>query len=258
MLSRLSRIKNLLLFGGTALWGLMLISCVMVNRIVVAPPQIPGATFVGTSECVQCHEDQTSHFGSATHSRLALSATKAGDTGCEACHGPSSIHVKSGGARGTVINPRKSPETCFQCHLDKRGEMSLPHAHPVLAGKVSCGDCHDPHKGNAIKGGALNLATANETCTECHTQQAGPFIYKHNAMLEGCTACHNPHGSLNQKMLVARDDNLCLRCHLEVAGKGQIVVGGEDHASRLQRGTCWSSGCHEAVHGSNANSHLRY
>jgi DmsE family decaheme c-type cytochrome len=166
--------------------------------------------------------------------------------------------VKSGGARGTVINPRKSPETCFQCHLDKRGEMSLPHAHPVLAGKISCGDCHDPHKGNAIKGGALNLATANETCTECHTQQAGPFIYKHNAMLEGCTACHNPHGSVNQKMLVARDDNLCLRCHLEVAGKGQIIVGGEDHASRLQRGTCWSSGCHEAPHGSNANSHLRY
>ena len=107
MLSRLSRIKNLLLFGGTALWGLMLISCVMVNRVVVAPPQIPGATFVGTKECVQCHEDQTSHFGSATHSRLALSATKAGDTGCEACHGPSSIHVKSGGARGTVID-RKS------------------------------------------------------------------------------------------------------------------------------------------------------
>jgi predicted CXXCH cytochrome family protein len=252
------RLKTPLLFGGATLWGLMLISCVMVNRTVVAPPQIPGATFVGTKECVQCHEDQTSHFGSATHSRLALMADKAGDTGCEACHGPSSIHVKSGGARGTVINPRKSPETCFQCHLDKRGEMSLPHAHPVLAGKVSCGDCHDPHKGNAIKGGALNLATANETCTECHTQQAGPFIYKHNAMLEGCTACHNPHGSVNQKMLVARDDNLCLRCHLEVAGTGQIVVGGEDHASRLQRGTCWSAGCHEAVHGSNANSHLRY
>jgi DmsE family decaheme c-type cytochrome len=199
-----------------------------------------------------------SHFASATHSRLALAEPKVGDTGCEACHGPASTHVKSGGARGTIINARQSPDTCFQCHVEKRGEMSLPHAHPVLAGKVSCGDCHDPHKGNAIKGGALNLATANETCTSCHTQQAGPFIFKHNAMLEGCTACHNPHGSVNQKMLVARDDNLCLRCHLEVAGTGQIVVGGEDHASRLQRGTCWSSGCHEAVHGSNANSHLRY
>ncbi len=250
--------KNTLIFGGIAAWGLLLVSCVVVNRTVLAPPHIAGATFVGSSECTQCHEEQMSHFASATHSRLALAEPKIGDTGCEACHGPASIHVKSGGARGTIINARKSPDTCFQCHVEKRGEMSLPHAHPVLAGKVSCGDCHDPHKGNAIKGGALNLATANETCTSCHTQQAGPFIYKHNAMLEGCTACHNPHGSVNQKMLVARDDNLCLRCHLEVAGTGQIVVGGEDHASRLQRGTCWSAGCHEAPHGSNANSHLRY
>jgi hypothetical protein len=42
------RLKTSFLFGGATLWGLMLISCVMVNRTVVAPPQIPGATFVGT------------------------------------------------------------------------------------------------------------------------------------------------------------------------------------------------------------------
>ncbi len=166
--------------------------------------------------------------------------------------------MSSGGARGTIVNPRRSPETCFQCHVDKRGQMSLPHSHPVLAGQVSCADCHDPHKGEAIKGGGINLATANETCTRCHTQQKGPFVFEHAALREGCTACHNPHGSVNDKMLVARDDNLCLRCHLEVAGKGQVVVGGEDHASRLQRGTCWSAGCHEAPHGSNANNHFRY
>jgi predicted CXXCH cytochrome family protein len=250
--------KTSLLFGVAAAWGLLLIGCVTANRAVLAPPKIAGATFVGTKNCVECHAEITDHFDTATHSRLALSASKVGDTGCEACHGPGSLHSSTGGARGTIVNPLKSPETCFQCHLDKRGEMSLPHAHPVLNGQVSCADCHDPHKGNAIKGGALNLATANETCTECHTAQKGPFIYQHNAMLEGCTACHNPHGSVNDKMLIARDDNLCLRCHLEVAGTGQIVVGGEDHASRLQRGTCWSAGCHEAVHGSNANSHLRY
>jgi predicted CXXCH cytochrome family protein len=249
---------NVLLFGGIALWGAFLISCVSVNRTAVVPPKVPGATFAGAKECIDCHAEQTSHFATATHARLALSDPKAGDVGCEACHGPSSIHVKSGGARGTIINPRKSPETCFQCHLDKRGEMNLPHSHPVLAGKVSCGDCHDPHKGDAIKGGGINLATANETCTTCHTAQKGPFVFEHNAMREGCTACHNPHGSVNAKMLVARDDNLCLRCHLEVAGKGQIVVGGEDHASRLKRGTCWSAGCHEAVHGSNVSNALRY
>jgi predicted CXXCH cytochrome family protein len=250
--------KNTLIFAGASLWGLLLISCVMADRTMLAPPKVAGATFVGTKDCTQCHSDKTEHFASATHSRLALSDAKVGDTGCEACHGPGSLHVSSGGARGTIVNPRKSPETCFQCHLDKRGQMNLPHAHPVLAGQVSCADCHDPHKGEAIKGGGVNLATANETCTKCHTQQKGPFVFEHAAMREGCTTCHNPHGSVNAKMLVARDDNLCLRCHLEVAGSGQIIVGGEDHASRLQRGTCWSAGCHEAPHGSNANNHFRY
>jgi hypothetical protein len=26
----------------------------------------------------------------------------------------------------------------------------------------------------------------------------------------------------------------------------------------LPQGTCWSAGCHEAIHGSNVNGHLRY
>ncbi len=250
--------KGKIVAVGVALWGAVLVSCVVANRPQLAPPAIAGAHYVGTKSCVECHAEQTDHFASATHARLALTDEKVGDTGCEACHGPGSLHVKSGGARGTIVNPEQSPETCFQCHLDKRGEMHLPHAHPVLAGHMSCNSCHDPHKGDAVKGGAVNLATANETCTACHTEQAGPHIYGHNALREGCIACHNPHGSVNPKMLVARDDNLCLRCHLEVAGKGQIIVGGEDHASRLQRGTCWSAGCHEDVHGSNASKAMRY
>lgn len=78
-------------------------------------------------------------------------------------------------------------------------------------------------------------------------------------MAEGCVACHAPHGSVNQKMLVARDANLCLRCHLEITTTpGIILVGGEDHRTRLQNGTCWTAGCHEAVHGSNASAPLRY
>jgi predicted CXXCH cytochrome family protein len=254
-----------LFFGGTAFWGLLLISCVAVNRAVVAPPGIAGAKYVGTKECVQCHSDQTDHFATATHAHLALSAPKVGDIGCEACHGPGSLHVASGGVRGTIINPRRSPETCFQCHLDKRGEMSLPHAHPVLAGRVSCIDCHDVHAGQAVKGGGAAIAAATETCLRCHTAQAGPFTYPHQAIREeGCTACHNPHGSVNDKMLIARDANLCLRCHLATLSPGFNLGGyksGGAHAnglgSRLSEGTCWSAGCHEDVHGSNVNASIR-
>ena len=68
--------------------------------------------------------------------------------GCESCHGPGSLHVKSGGAAHTIVNPRRSPEACFQCHLNVRAQFQLPHRHPVLEGKMSCADCHNPHVGH--------------------------------------------------------------------------------------------------------------
>jgi hypothetical protein len=36
------------------------------------------------------------------------------------------------------------------------------------------------------------------------------------------------------------------------------LIGGFDHAGFVSRGTCWSAGCHEAVHGSQIGSSLRY
>lgn len=246
------------MIGGAAAWGLLLISCVVADRTIVAPPQIPGATFVGTSECAQCHEETTSHFAMATHAKLTFSEASVGNTACEACHGPGSLHVKSGGGAGTIINPDKSPEACFQCHNDKQGEFMLPHAHQVLNGKMTCTECHDPHKGNAIKGTGASLHTQTESCTECHVAQKGPFIFKHNAMKEGCTSCHNPHGSVNQKMLVSPDSNLCLRCHATGSAPGRLMVSGRDHAGNPVNGSCWVAGCHEGVHGSNASHALRY
>jgi predicted CXXCH cytochrome family protein len=259
MISRFRWNRNALLFGGTAAWGVLLVGCVTSNRTVMAPPFVAGATFAGTKECIQCHEEQTTKFASATHAKLAFAENKVGSTGCEACHGAGSLHVKAGGSKGTIVNPRKSPEACFQCHLDKRGEFSLVNSHGVMNGTVSCGDCHDPHEGNVIKGTGASLDAANETCTKCHTSQKGPFVFPHNAMKEGCIACHAPHGTVNQKMLVARDANLCLRCHMNVStAANTLMVGGEDHRSRLNTTTCWGAGCHEAVHGSNVNKALRF
>jgi predicted CXXCH cytochrome family protein len=258
--------RSWLIFVSLSAWGLFLVSCVTAERAVVAPPQIAGAKFVGSKECAQCHEEKAAHFASSSHARLALKDDKGRDIGCEGCHGPGSMHLKVGGGAGTIVNPKKSPETCFQCHLDKRGQFSLPNSHQVLNGKMSCSDCHDPHEGNAIRGSGADLEAQNETCTKCHTQQKGPFVYEHGAMREGCTACHNPHGTVNQKMLVARDANLCLRCHLEAPDPGvtgeinanAIRHTSENHNSRLMQGTCWSAGCHEAPHGSNASYHFRY
>lgn len=234
------------------------ISCSTVTRTIFAPPQVPGATFAGDASCAQCHPQQVKDFQTSTHARLKAPGDNAKDVGCESCHGAGSIHNESGGARGTIINPRKSPETCFQCHADKRGEFSLPHHHPVVEGKVGCGDCHDPHKGDAVIGGGTNLQKENETCAKCHTAQFGPFVFEHEAMREGCTTCHQPHGSVNDKMLVTRSAALCVKCHFEQNTAAGIFIGNSDHTSRLARGSCWSAGCHEAVHGSQVSPANRY
>jgi predicted CXXCH cytochrome family protein len=235
------------------------ISCGTVTSTVVLPPQIPGAEFVGSKTCEECHANTVRDFHSATHAGLKALGENAKDIGCESCHGAGSVHNQSGGAAHTIINPGKSPEVCFQCHLDKRGQFNLPYHHPVLEGKISCGDCHDPHKGPAIRGGGTALLTEHQTCGHCHTAQAGPFVFEHEAVREGCTTCHAVHGSVNQKMLVARDANLCFRCHFQQqTSPGKIFIGGQDHTSRLARGTCWSAGCHEAVHGSQIGSSLRF
>jgi predicted CXXCH cytochrome family protein len=254
---RLSR--TALIFGGTAAWGLFLIGCVTANRTVLVVPHVPGATLVGDKACKECHAEQVEKFANASHAKLAFADPQLGTTGCEACHGAGSLHANAGGTKGTIINSKKVSESCFECHIEKRGEFSLTNSHQVLNGKMSCGDCHDPHEGRAIKGAGAAIEAANETCTKCHTSQKGPFIFAHNAMKEGCVACHSPHGSVNAKMLVARDANLCLRCHVQTTDRnGTIFVGGEDHRTRLQNGTCWIAGCHEAVHGSNASKALRY
>ena len=257
--------------GGVAL-TVILLSCSNFesSRALLAPPSIPGAEFVGSEECATCHEAITRDFKTATHARLKAQGDNAKNMGCESCHGPGSLHVQSGGERTKIVNPRRSPATCFQCHTEVRAAFQLPHHHPVLEGKVSCADCHNPHKGDAVKGGGTNVPQSvkgggtmllghNETCFQCHTAQRGPFVFEHEAVREGCISCHSPHGSVNQRMLTQRNASLCLKCHFQQqTSDGKIFIGDSDHSTRLPQGTCWSAGCHEAIHGSQVNGHLRY
>lgn len=264
IISRFLQSKHIRVFGGGAALVLLVISCSTLTQPIMAPPSIPGATFVGSKACADCHEDKTRDFKTADHARLQAKGENAQYAGCESCHGPGSLHVKSGGGAHTIINPRKDPETCFQCHLEIRAKFKLPHHHPVPEGQVSCADCHDPHKGSVIKGGgATNMLGKNDVCFQCHTAQRGPFAFEHEAVRDGCTTCHDPHGSVNQRLLTERNQTLCLKCHFQqqtASSDGTLTLnmGDVNHASNVARGTCWSGGCHEAIHGSQVSSHLRF
>jgi predicted CXXCH cytochrome family protein len=93
---------------------------------------------------------------------------------------------------------------------------------------------------------------------QCHREKARPHVFEHEALREGCPTCHNPHGSINDKMLTERDVNLCLKCHAQIASPGTVFIGDFSHTTRLSEGPCWSASCHTAVHGSDVNAHLRY
>jgi predicted CXXCH cytochrome family protein len=246
-----------------------IISCATLDHVVVAPPMIPGAKYVGMDQCALCHEKEVKNFKLTAHARIRIEGEgpRVEGQGCESCHGAGSLHVDAGGGKGKfIVNPAKNPEACFQCHLDKKAEFSLQYHHPVSEGRMSCTDCHDPHGEDINKPKGLWLARVNDVCASCHREQTRPHVFEHEALREGCTSCHNVHGSINPKMLTERDNNLCLKCHAQVAAAGSpgtVFIGKMPHAGFaptefLQRGTCFSAGCHTAVHGSDVNSHLRY
>jgi hypothetical protein len=62
-------------------------------------------------------------------------------------------------------------------------------------------------------------------------------------------------------MLVQRDMNLCLKCHAQIQGPAVgagFYIGNVDHSGFLRFGTCWTSGCHTSVHGSNTQPFFFY
>jgi predicted CXXCH cytochrome family protein len=269
------KLKSLIAF--TTVLLLALAACSTVTRTAVLLPHVPGAEYVGSQSCAECHGDIARGFVTADHARLMAKGPNAFDAGCESCHGPASLHVQSGGdtkppylftpgrpqnardATRMAVEPARAMENvCFECHANVRGQFNLPSHHPLLEGKMTCTQCHPPHKGQAHMGGGMARLSQNENCIRCHAEQRGPHVFEHEAMREGCVVCHTPHGSVNAKMLTARDANLCMRCHFQQLSSGRLLIGGADHTVRVEQGTCWSAGCHEAVHGSRVSSSLRY
>lgn len=214
-----------------------------------------GAKYVGSETCAACHDKEAKEFQHSTHARISIPGEKVQGQSCEMCHGPASLHVEASGGKDNIINPSKNPAICFSCHLDKRVEFQLPYHHPVIEGKMNCTDCHSPHGDDVRPWSATTLQDINEACFKCHKEQRGPFVWEHEAVREGCTTCHKVHGSIHEKMLIVRDNNLCLRCHTQM---NFPIIGKQSHAGRLPQGTCFSAGCHTAPHGSNFDDHLRY
>ncbi|NGX42435.1 MAG: hypothetical protein K940chlam7_00715 [Chlamydiae bacterium] len=244
--------------------GLLTVACCGMFKccdVVITPPLIPGAEYVGNEKCKECHCEQHQYFNLSEHASVSLiyqdeCGKKIHAEACETCHGPGSLHVEGGGDTTKII--RADPETCFACHLDIKGKFYLQYHHPVPEGRMTCSDCHNLHgndlHSNLQSAKQVALEDKDEICFNCHKAQRGPFAFEHEALREGCTVCHNPHGSIVDRLLVAGPSTLCLGCHFESDLNNDCRLGGSNHSGRAVGIGASCLDCHTRVHGSNSTS----
>ena len=188
--------------------------------------------------CLACHRtDAAAHAWSA-------SAHAANGVACADCH---QLHAE----RDPVLEVATQVEVCGKCHQSERLAMWMPERHPLREGKMACTDCHAPHGSTAPA--SLVKATVVETCTSCHAEFRGPFLWEHQPVTEDCDLCHEPHGSAQPALLRTPAPFLCQQCHQAQGHPSmpftpQGLPGGAPSAFLLG-GSCLN--CHSQVHGSN-------
>ena len=194
--------------------------------------------------CLQCHADLDQAWATGPHSGSGVS--------CNDCHAD---QVHFGGEVLPSGDYRNKAEFCLQCHARQVTDFRLPFRHRVLEGQISCNDCHDPHAGFS----ALAWNGLDETCLNCHPEMSGPFVFEHEGVsAEDCVACHQPHGSVNDKLLTQDGNTLCLQCHFENGFNSDdgFLIGGVGHGGFLgDEARCYD--CHIEIHGSNVEPTFR-
>jgi DmsE family decaheme c-type cytochrome len=197
--------------------------------------------------CLTCHSrDNHTQWKGSLHDARNLSCTT-----CHSVHAPKS--EKSQLVRATIT------ETCASCHTIQVAKQQRTGHMPLREGKMACTSCHNPHGTTNVR----MLRTGNwinETCTACHAEKRGPFLWDHAPVREACSTCHDPHGSNNDRMLVAKLPMLCQRCHIGTKHPSTIYDANQlaSRSNRLIGRSCIN--CHQQIHGSNSpagNAFLR-
>jgi len=181
--------------------------------------------------CLGCHQrgDRT-YWDGSTHESRGLQ--------CSNCH-----TVMRNVSRKYNTKTAWEPETCFQCHKDRRAQMYRSAHMPLREGKVTCSDCHNPH--GSVTEAMLREDSINDTCYKCHAEKRGPFLFEHTPVRENCDNCHDPHGSVNEFSLKLSRPRLCFECH----SIGHAPTQGVNSVFTMSR-SCQN--CHTLIHGSNA------
>ena len=203
------------------------------------------------NQCLQCHSGgERINWEGSVHQINRLS--------CSDCHNPMAKFSQTG-----LLKKPSIIETCFTCHQEKRAEFSRKSHMPLLEGKITCDDCHNPH-GSTAGQRLLKGNSVAETCFDCHQEKRGPFLWEHPPVREGdqCLNCHLPHGSNNATLLAMPIPMLCQQCHDVGAphdGTNTFTapnITASDRDARLTGRGCLD--CHTEIHGSNSTAGARW
>jgi len=190
--------------------------------------------------CTTCHDRKT-------HALWDGSQHDQRNVGCTTCH---SVHAPKGEKQ---LKTETQPELCGTCHKNITNKQHRFNHMPVREGKLSCSSCHNVH-------GSMNTkllkagTTVDESCTSCHQEKRGPYLWEHAPVAEACVTCHDPHGSNNDRMLVAKQPFLCQRCHVTSRHPPTVydnyLLNNSQNANKIYGRSCVV--CHQLIHGSNS------
>jgi DmsE family decaheme c-type cytochrome len=206
------------------------------------------------NNCLRCHSESLGRTG------IRRSSHTLANVACNQCH---SIH-KSGTLKFLLAKEQR--DVCYGCHQNVRAQFAMPFKHRVNEGFMACSDCHNPHGAQAptwrMGGRPRMVDTAlrnEEPCLKCHVDKRGPFAFEHPAVrVEGCEACHNPHGSAHPRLLKRPAMfTLCLECHDGSGAFGRqadgIKITPTFHNMADPRYRDCTT-CHVRIHGSNSDA----
>jgi DmsE family decaheme c-type cytochrome len=195
-----------------------------------------------SSVCSSCHFR-------TKHTMWAGSQHDQRNVGCTTCH---SVHAAKGDKQ---LKAASETDLCASCHRAIVNKQLKFNHMPVREGKLSCSSCHNVH-------GAANVkllrtgGTIFDSCVSCHAEKRGPTLWEHAPVTENCVTCHDPHGSNNERMLVAKEPFLCQRCHVTSRHPPTVYEGyllnNSTNGNKIYGRQC--AACHQQVHGSNAPS----
>jgi DmsE family decaheme c-type cytochrome len=145
--------------------------------------------------CFACHKEQRTQIN-----RPSRHPIPEGKVACSDCHNP------HGSVGPKLVKRDTVNDTCYACHMEKRGPFVHPHD-PVVE---DCGICHNPH--GTVTENLLKLR-APFLCHQCHTPH-GPNV----PQLLGRQVAPNSVTTTGKNPINITQGRGCLNCHTEVHG----------------------------------------